>query len=78
MSILILTMYDTNEELTFNHDPLDWQLAGLQQTATGYGIKLVTQYTTKYQGVKRRLYATCFSNAASYWVIVKGKKHFVR
>jgi hypothetical protein len=54
--------------------PLWWHLKGLSQTATGYGRKLTTRYKVNYAGRMRRVYATCFSNAASHWIIVKNVK----
>lgn len=55
--------------------PLDWQKRGLQQTATGYGRKIATQYVLKDPNDKktRRVYAICYSNCASLYII-KGKE----
>ena len=50
-----------------------WQKQRLQQTATGYGRKLTTRYKVFYQGKWRRVYASCFSNTASIYIIVKGE-----
>lgn len=44
------------------------------QNMEGYGSKITTDYILTYKGRKYRVYATCFSNAASYWVTVKGEK----
>src|SRR5437868_7714124 len=52
--------------------PLPWQRAGLQQTASGYGARLTTDKKINYGGRLYRLYATCYSNAASVWFTVKG------
>lgn len=50
-----------------------------QQTASGYGSKLITQYKIKCADNKtRRVYAICYSNAASLYIIVKGEKQFLR
>lgn len=57
--------------------PLPWQQAGLQQTATGYGAKLTTPDKIRFEGKDYRLYATCYSNVASVWFIVRGRKIFV-
>ena len=52
-----------------------WQLKGLQQTASGYGSKLTTSYVvTCSDGKVRRVYARCYSNAASFYIMVKGLK----
>lgn len=69
-----VTVRETGEELKCVSCPLDWQLAGLQQTATGYGSKLATEWKVSYLGALRRVYAACFSNAATYYVLVKGRK----
>jgi len=57
--------------------PLDWQKRGLQQTATGYGSKLTTTWKINFNGKIRRLYATCFGNAASVWFKVQGRTIYV-
>ena len=57
--------------------PLPWQRAGLQQTASGYGGKLTTDKKIHYCGRLYRLYATCYSNAASVWFTVKGVRIYV-
>jgi hypothetical protein len=60
---------------------LAWQRAGLQQTATGYGSKLTTEHMVKVEGgrdVWRRVYAICYSNAASFFVMLDYKRVFVR
>lgn len=55
--------------------PLEWQLHGLQQTASGYGSKLTTRYTVNCaDGRVRRVYARCYSNTAWFYIIVKGLK----
>lgn len=55
----------------------DWMKRGLQQTATGYGRKLNTGRKIAYNGREYRLYATCYSNNASVWFTVQGKKIYV-
>lgn len=59
--------------------PLWHHKLGLTYTATGYGRKLPTRYMLSIDGGRyRRVYATCFSNVASYWVIVSGKELYLR
>ena len=58
--------------------PLNWQVLGLQETASGYGKKLTTRYKVKYQGRMRRVYAVCYSNVASYFIFVRGEKLYLR
>lgn len=57
--------------------PLDWQKRGLQETASGYGARLTTNWKIRYQGKDYRVYCTCFSNSGSCWFKAKGKKIFV-
>lgn len=57
--------------------PTDWQLRGLQETATGYGSRLNSGYKIQYAGKLRRVYAVCYSNCSSFYVIVKGEKRFL-
>ena len=40
----------------------------------GYGSKISTEYKAKVENKWRRVYCTCFSNNASYWVIVNKQK----
>ena len=58
--------------------PLDWQKRGLQETASGYGMKLTTRHKVPFNGRLYRVYATCISNVASYWILSKGKKIYCR
>lgn len=57
---------------------LPWQRHGLQQTASGYGMRLTTEWKINYGGKLRRLYATCISNCATVWFIDKGRKIVIR
>ena len=58
-------------------DELDWQKAGLSQTASGYGRKLTSAYKISFNGKLYRLYTICFSNAGSTYFTAKGKQIFV-
>ncbi len=46
------------------------------QAETGYGSKITTDIVLKFAGenCKRRVYATCYSNAASHWILYNGEK----
>lgn len=46
---------------------------------TGYGSKIPTRYLLRFLGKKytRRIYAICYSNCASYYVNVKGRREFI-
>ena len=60
---------------------LQWQRQGLRETASGYGSKLTTEHMVKIagrRGVWRRVYAVCYSNAASFYVLLDGKRVFVQ
>lgn len=59
------------------YSPTEWQKQGLQQTATGYGSKLNTGYKVAYFGKFRRVYAVCYSNAASLYVMFNGQRRFL-
>ena len=50
------------------------------QNQTGYGSKISTDYVLVFNGSKRqrRIYAICWSNAASHYVNVEGKALFLR
>lgn len=47
---------------------------GLTYTATGYGSKIPTIYKLFFGGRWRRVYAVCYSNASSYYVLIDGVK----
>ncbi len=59
------------------HCPLAWQKLGLQQTASGYGAKLVSSYKVHFNGKPYRVYHTCYGNASSAWFTVKGKRIYL-
>jgi hypothetical protein len=58
-------------------DPLPWQKAGLQQTASGYGRKLFTTrklvMTDRRTRRTRRIYVCNYSNSGTAYVIVDGE-----
>jgi hypothetical protein len=60
--------------------PLQWQKRGLQQTATGYGSKLTTEYLIQSgtSSVWRRVYCICYSNNGSLYILRAGKREFIR
>lgn len=66
--------------LEFKRNPLAWQKQGLQQTASGYGSKLTTEYMVRITGSIRwhRVYAICWSNVASFYVVWKHTRLFLR
>jgi hypothetical protein len=64
------------EDFTINSLP--WQTLGLQETASGYGSKLTTRWMVRLGGRLRRIYAICYSNVASYYIISKGERLFIR
>ena len=69
-----------NAPYTVTIKRLWWQLKGLQQTATGYGGKLTTEYMLAIPGAPRpyRVYAICHSNVASFYILRKGQMLFLR
>lgn len=59
--------------------PLDWQRAGLQQTASGYGRALTSSRVAVLKnGARRRVYVTQFSNAGTAWIKFAGVRRIVR
>jgi hypothetical protein len=57
--------------------PLAQHIRGLSQSASGYGAKLVTRYKICFERRTYRVYATCYSNSASHWFVVRGTKIFI-
>ena len=45
---------------------------------TGYGTKITTIWKIPHLDRLYRVYATCFSNCASHWILAKGEKLHVR
>lgn len=54
--------------------------APVHRSMTGYGMKIPTNIRVYLPHSEHafRVYATCFSNAASYWVKTRGQKVFLR
>lgn len=70
-----ITEYLTMPTMTVNDTtciaedrPLWWHLKGLQYTSSGYGRRIPTRWMVRYNGRDRRVYACCYSNAATYYV----------
>jgi hypothetical protein len=64
---------------TVSFRPFWWHKQGLQQTASGYGSRLRTEYMLVVPNERpRRVYAVCWSNVASFYVIRKKQKIFLR
>jgi len=49
------------------------------QYASGYGSKITTNIILRFQSENRyrRVYATCYSNCASYWIIYHGQQLYL-
>ena len=69
-----------NAPYTVTIKQLWWQKRGLMQTATGYGRKLTTEYMLALPDSPRpyRVYAICYSNVASFYILRKGERLFLR
>lgn len=58
--------------------PLWWHVAGLQQTASGYGRKLTSARCVRLpDGRERRIYITQFSNAGSAWIVLDKERVYL-
>ena len=66
---------DINKEGVYS--PLRHHRLGLTETATGYGSKLRTPYVVRYEGRTRRVYAICYGNAASMYIVVNKRQLFI-
>jgi hypothetical protein len=57
---------------------LPWQERGLSYTASGYGERIPTRHMVRTIDNRwRRVYATCFSNAATLWIVENGERVIV-
>jgi len=61
-------------------NPLWYHLAGLSQTASGYGGKLTSSKMLRIKGEKiwRRIYVMCYSNNGTSYILIKGRKVIIR
>jgi hypothetical protein len=53
----------------------------LSRSASGYGRKLPTRFTVRVAedpSRERKVWAICYSNAASFYVVVRGQDLFIR
>ena len=64
--------------------PYNWKLYEntgknpVSRSVSGYGSKLPTQFLVFDGRYLRRVYAICWSNCASHYVIVKGERLFIQ
>ena len=65
------------ENTTLIDAPLAWQARGLQETATGYGSKLTTRYKVEHNGKLYRVYASCYGNCSSLFIMEHGKRIYL-
>jgi len=60
---------------------LEWitdEQAPRNRSETGYGPKIPTRYRIKCSDNRtRRVYAVCYSNVASHYIIVNGKDLYI-
>ncbi|AYD79621.1 hypothetical protein LINGLNFE_00139 [Enterobacter phage phi63_307] len=61
-------------DLRAEYKPLWWHDAGLSKTKSGYGKNIPTPWAVNWAGRLRRIYSTCYGNAASLHINVNGKK----
>ena len=57
--------------------PLWWQEQGLMETPTGYGPKLRTTWKVIHDKKLKRIYAACFSNVSTLYIMSKGERVIV-
>ena len=50
------------------------------RSASGYGNKIPCPYLVQVRGVGpyRRVYAICYANAASHYVLIRGERFFLK
>jgi hypothetical protein len=74
----ITYLYDIDPNAVRIYRPLPWQLAGLQETASGYGKRLTSAYCVRLSnGWIRRIRVTQFSNAGTSWITLNGQSFVV-
>lgn len=67
--------YVPEESIIFEYDKAPFYYP----SASGYGSKIPTRFMLSMPGEKRkrRVYAVCYSNAASFYILLKGLKVFI-
>lgn len=73
----MVTYLDSSTIQEARESPLWWHRQGLQQTASGYGKKLTTEYMLRISGRWHRVYCVCFSNGGSLYVLRNGAAHYL-
>ena len=61
---------DLDSNLSVYESKPKWLYHGetrLMETASGYGMRLTSDYKVKFMGKNYRLYWTCVSNVSSVW-----------
>lgn len=59
--------------------PLWFHMAGLSQTASGYGKKLTSARVVRLpDGRERRVYVTIYSNSGTAWIVLDGARRIIR
>lgn len=53
--------------------PLAWQERGMQETASGYGLKLTSRFLVLFKGKWRRVYICQMGNAGTAYIGKPGK-----
>lgn len=72
-------MSDTERKFVWKEQPLWWHKQGRQQTASGYGTKLISSRMVRLEGetIWRRVYVTQWSNSGSAFVRLGGKQLYI-
>ena len=47
------------------------------RNVSGYGSKIPTEHMVKFGKRTYRVYAICWSNAASFYVVIGGQRYFI-
>jgi hypothetical protein len=73
----ITEIIGNNVELEVKEKPLLCHKHKIMQTATGYGNKLASSRMIKVDNRWHRIYARCFSNAGTAYIIKQGKEYII-
>lgn len=65
---LTLDFWGAQLLLPMREKPLEWQVQGLQETATGYGARLTTTKQVYFNGRWMRVYCACWSNNGTCYI----------
>lgn len=77
-TVTLTDLVTYHENIPLIEAPLAHHKQGLQYTASGYGAKIPTRYKVRFNGRLYRVYATCYGNVSTSWIVANGCQWWLR